>query len=88
MRVAGSLREAKRLRGVHGMQKVYIKPDQTEAERALEKQLRQRKDELNIKENEQSSLFGWSIFKGDNRQYQKDIPKTKPALAPIGGDNG
>ena len=28
-----------------GMDRVYVKPDQTEAERALEKQLRARRDE-------------------------------------------
>ena len=51
------IREAKRLRDFQGMQLVYIKPDQTETERALEKQLRQRRDELNREEIKQSSLF-------------------------------
>ena len=76
------LRVAKRLKGIHGMQKVYIKPDQTEAERALEKQLRQRRDDLNKRENEQSPLFRWSIFKGDIRQYRTDLSKTGSAKAP------
>ena len=33
------LREARKLRGLSGMDRVNIKPDQTEAERVLEKQL-------------------------------------------------
>ena len=69
------LREAKRLRDVHGMQKVYLKPDQAEFESSLEKQPRQRRDELDDRiENEQISLFRWSIFKGDIRKYRTDIP--------------
>ena len=71
------LKEARKLRGVQGMKTVYIKPDQTEAERVLEKQLRQRRDELNRNENEQNSLFRWSILKGDIRKFRTDIPKVK-----------
>ena len=41
------LREARKLKGWSGMDRVYIKPDQTESERLLEKQLRTRRDELN-----------------------------------------
>ena len=46
------LKEARKLRGAQGMDKVYIKPDQTEAERELERQLRVRRDELNKKEHD------------------------------------
>ena len=76
------IREAKRLRGVHGMQSVFIKPDLTEAERALEKQLRQRRDELNREESEQSSLFRWSIPKSEIRRYRQDIAKVRAANEP------
>ena len=62
------LREARKLRGLSGMDRVNIKPDQTEAERVLEKQLRTRRDELNKNENKQSSLFRLSIFRGQIRK--------------------
>ena len=57
------------------MDRVYIKPDQTEAERVLERQLRLRRDELNEEEIEQGSLFRWSIFRGEIRKYRTEVPR-------------
>ena len=42
------LREPRKLRCLSGMDRVYIKPDHTEAERVLEKQLRTRIDARGI----------------------------------------
>ena len=69
------LKEAKKLRSILGMDRVYIKPDQTEAERVLERQLRLRRDELNEEEIEQGSLFRWSIFRGEIRKYRTEVPR-------------
>ena len=74
------LSEARKLRGLSGMDRVYIKPDQTEAERVLEKQLKARRDELNKNKNEQSSLFRWSIFRGQIRNYKTHILKQSDKM--------
>ena len=60
----------KRLRDVHEMQKVYIKPDQTESERALEKQLRQRRDELN-----KVLFFVVPYSKGTSESIEQILPR-------------
>ena len=64
------------------MQSVYIKPVQTRAERNLEKQLRQRRDEINREESEPSSLFSWSFVKGEIPRYRQDIAKVRAANEP------
>ena len=44
---------------------VYLKPDLTEAERELEKQLRKRRDELNVEAEEGRQPFRW-VIRGEN----------------------
>ena len=62
------LKQAKNLKRIQGMRNLYLKADQTEAERMLEKQLRKRKDELNQEEMNNDSTYRWYVRNGELRK--------------------
>jgi len=55
------LAAAKNLRNVPGYERVYVNQDMTDSERVLEKQLRQRRNELNEEEASKNQPFRWAI---------------------------
>ena len=66
---------AKKLRSLAEFKNVYINPDRTEAERELERQLRQKRDTLNKEEEEKPNegrhciwyIRGDKLFKTDKK---------------------
>ena len=48
----------------NGFKGIYINPDLTEAERLLDKQLRSKRNELNIEESKNNKPFRWGV-RGD-----------------------
>ena len=55
------LAAAKKLKGIKQFDKVFLHPDMTESERALDWNLRKQRNELNAKELEKNQPFHWSI---------------------------
>lgn len=56
-----ALSASKNLRGQDKFKNIYIKPDLTEAERKLDKQLRQQRNEKNEYEKQSGQPFRWGI---------------------------
>ena len=55
------LAAAKKLRCIKGYERVFINQDMTDSERVLDRQLRQKRDELNKSEAENNQPFRWAI---------------------------
>ena len=81
---------AKKLRSLAEFKNVYINPDRTEAERELERQLRQKRDTLNKEKEEKpnegrhciSYIRGDKLFKTDKKPNEGANGKS------TGGANG
>ena len=58
------LKAAKNLGNSNMFKGIYTNPDLTEAERSLDKQLKFKRNELNIEEKSKNQLFRWGI-RGD-----------------------
>ena len=58
------LAAAKKLNFTNGFKGIYINPDLTESERLLDKQLRSKRNELNIEELKNNKPFRWGV-RGD-----------------------
>ena len=76
---------AKKLRSLAEFKNVYINPDRTEAERELERQLRQKRDTLNKEEEEKPNEGRHCIFEEINCLRLTKSPTREQKVSPLKG---